>query len=230
MLEVDQISKRFVPTAHTHMQEVLAEVSFTVGRGEIVSITGKSGEGKSTIARVICGLVRPDSGTVRYQGEMLVSSAQRFHPAFRRDIQLIPQQPMLALDPRQRIGDAVAEPMLAHHLAATREEAAHRAAALLEQVWLHKEIAKRYPAQISGGQAQRVVIARALGLDPKLLIADESTSMLDISAQAQVVQIFKSLREQRQMSILLISHDVALVKALSHHVYELSGGRLQTIY
>lgn len=230
MLEVEQISKRFVPTAHTQMQEVLAEVSFAVGCGEIVSITGKSGEGKSTIARVICGLLRPDTGTVRYQGETLVSNTQRFNPAFRRDIQLIPQQPMLALDPRQRIGDAVVEPMLAHRLVKTREEAAHRAAALLAQVWLHKDIAQRYPAQISGGQAQRVVIARALGLDPKLLIADESTSMLDISAQAQVVQIFRSLCEQRQMSILLISHDMPLVKALSHHVYELSGGRLEAVY
>lgn len=226
MLTAEELLKGFRSnTSKTH-ESVLNKVNFQVGKGEIVSITGKSGEGKSTIARIVCGMIHPDSGRVLFNGQVLVDFKHSFPANLRKQIQLIPQQPMLALDPRQRIGDAIAEPLLYHGLAGSRMQAAKRVRELLKQVWLDPEFALRYPSQLSGGQAQRAVIARAIGLNPSLLIADEATSMLDVFAQAQVVQIFKMLVNEQRISVLLISHDKPLVQALSDHIYHLSDGIL----
>lgn len=228
MLQAERLRMSFAPVAGKARETVLKDISFTVGDGEIVSITGKSGAGKSTIARIVCGLLRPDSGIVTYDGRILISSEQPFLKDYRTKIQLIPQQPMLALDHRQRIGDAVAEPMLFYGIAGSREAASARVKELLGLVWLKPDIADRYPMQISGGQAQRVVIARALGLSPKFLIADESTSMLDILAQAQIIRIFQQLA-QTGISIMFISHDMPLVKAVSDKIYRLNNGSLELI-
>lgn len=226
MLEFLRVSKSFRRGYFGKAERILDDISFTIHQGEIYSITGPSGEGKSTIARILCGTIRPDSGEVRYLGKRLLNEAMTFDQAYRRDIQLIPQQPFLALDPKQRVGEAIAEPMLAHHLVSSQEEAGKRVSKLLSQVWLDQEIAHRYPLQISGGQAQRIVIARSLALNPKLLIADEATSMLDISAQAQVIHILKSLNELQQLAILFISHDQALVQAISDRIANLAKGKL----
>jgi peptide/nickel transport system ATP-binding protein len=229
MLEVKNISKSFKKPHAKGLEKVLDNIGFKINENEAVSIMGKSGEGKSTIARILCGTIKPDNGEIEYNGEKLFDKKRNYNNKFHSFIQLIPQQPFSALDPKQRVGDAIAEPLLYYRIARNKTEAAEQVASLLEQVWLDREIARRYPAQISGGQAQRIAIARALALKPGLLIADESTSMLDVSAQAQVIGIFQSLLKSKQLSILLISHDKALVEVFSHRVYHLSQGTIQEI-
>ena len=227
MLRIVDVTKRFAANGVRTSELVLDQASFTVEQGQVVGFTGKSGAGKSTIARIICGMIPPDAGEVFYNDERLVSPKQAFPKHLRREIQMIPQQPMSALDPRQRIGDSICEPLLCHGIAKTKNEAKTMALHLLEHVWLEPEIAMRYPSQVSGGQAQRVVIARALGLTPRMLIADESTSMLDIPAQAQVISLLKKLVTESGISILLISHDKPLVKALADKVYHLNNAKLE---
>ncbi|NLL89624.1 MAG: ABC transporter ATP-binding protein [Dehalococcoidales bacterium] len=229
MLEAVNISKSFKKMDKKGTQKVLDNVTFNIRENETVSIMGKSGEGKSTIARILCGTIKPDSGRIQYNGEALFDNQGNYDRRLHTRIQLIPQQPFSALDPKQRVGDAIAEPLLYHRLAKDKTDAACQVKKLLEQVWLEDEIARRFPSQISGGQAQRITIARALALKPGLLIADESTSMLDVSAQAQIINIFKDLLKCKQLSILLISHDKALVEVFSNRVYHLSQGSLQEI-
>lgn len=226
MLEVQNIAKQYSRGPFGGKEMVLGGVSFNVDRGEIASITGRSGVGKSTIARIVCGTLPPDSGKILFRGDTLVSSDVPFNKKYRTDIQLIPQQPGLALDPRQRIGDAVCEPMLACGLVRNKVEAMEKCDYLLDRVWLHREIKMRYPSQISSGQAQRAVIARALALGPKLLVADEATSMLDISSQAQIIRILLRLQREEGMSILLISHDMDLVNAVSDKIYQLENAKI----
>jgi ABC-type dipeptide/oligopeptide/nickel transport system ATPase subunit len=229
MLEAVNISKSFNKMNNKGSRKVLDNIAFSIGANEAVSIMGKSGEGKSTIARILCGTIKPDSGRAEYNGQALFDKKGNYNGSLHTRIQLIPQQPFAALDPKQRVGDAIAEPLLYHGLAKDRTDADCQVAELLEQVWLDREIKKRFPSQISGGQAQRIAIARALALKPGLLIADESTSMLDVSAQAQIISIFSDLLKSKQFSILLISHDKALVEVFSNRIYHLSQGSLQEI-
>jgi ABC-type glutathione transport system ATPase component len=227
MLEARELSKSF---RHSRRRETpVAGVSFTLGDGEIVGLTGKSGAGKSTIARLLCGTLSADSGSVRFDGEVLIEPGRRYHHGIGRRIQLIPQQPFAALDPRQRLGDALTEPLLCHKLAKNRRAAEERVRELLKQVWLEEDILMRLPSQVSGGQAQRIVIARALAVQPRLLIADEATSMLDVSAQAQIIGIFRRLAAEQGISLLLISHDPALMGAAAGRRYHLAEGRLEEI-
>lgn len=219
MLEVQGLSKSYCG------EVVLREVSFSVGCGEFVSITGASGSGKSTIARILCGTVKPDSGAIQFHGAPLIYSAGAEH--LRRRIQLIPQQPFSALDPRQRIGEAIAEPLLYYKIAANKAAAREMVLALLARVSLPSELFARRPGELSGGQAQRVLIARSLTVSPSLLIADEATSMLDVTSQAQIVRLFRQLLEEDGVSILLISHDAPLVASVSQRIYHLSDGRMQ---
>jgi ABC-type oligopeptide transport system ATPase subunit len=229
MLEAKNVSKSFKKPSTKGLEKVLDNISFRINENEAVSIIGKSGEGKSTIARILCGTIKPDNGEVEYNGEGLFDRNRKYNSRFHSCIQLIPQQPFSALDPRQRVGDAIAEPLLYYKIARNKARAAEQVARLLEQVWLERQVARRYPSQISGGQAQRIAIARALALKPGLLIADESTSMLDVSAQAQVISIFQDLLKRKQLSILLISHDKALVEVFSNRVYHLSQGTMREI-
>ncbi|MBC3887879.1 ATP-binding cassette domain-containing protein [Acetobacterium paludosum] len=226
MLKVENISKDFKVGFRKKTEKILDDISFYIKPKEVVSITGNSGSGKSTIARIISGTIKPDQGNIFYRGNLLISPNQSFSTEYRKDIQLIPQQPFLSLDPKQKVGDAIAETILAHGLSPSKKEAAQQVNALLEQVWLPCQLANRYPSQISGGQAQRIVIAKALALNPKLLIADESTSMLDILAQAQIIQILLNLMTKYGLSILFISHDKPLVQAFSNRIYHLSEGKL----
>ncbi|MDR2185872.1 MAG: dipeptide/oligopeptide/nickel ABC transporter ATP-binding protein [Treponema sp.] len=229
MLEVKELYKSFNHNRKRRGETPVAGVSFSVGDGEIVGLTGKSGAGKSTIARLLCGTLTADSGDVRFEGEVLIGAGKRYHHGLGRRIQLIPQQPFAALDPRQRLGDALTEPLLCHNLVKNRRDAEERVRELLKQVWLDEDILGRLPSQVSGGQAQRIVIARALAVEPRLLIADEATSMLDVSAQAQIFGIFRRLAGEQGISLLLISHDPALMRAAAKRRYHLAEGRLAEI-
>ena len=221
MLSVETLSKKY------GSKGVLKNASFTVSRGEFVSIIGPSGEGKSTIARILCGTVKADSGNVRYKGQVL--SYDKRDKEIRRSIQLIPQQPFASLDPMQTIGKAISEPLLFHKLYRDRDEAKKRVCELLEQVLLPLVLYDRRPGELSGGQAQRVLIARSLTVSPSLLIADEATSMLDVSSQAQILKIFRQLRTETGLSVLLISHDKTLVESASDRIYHLSEGKMKEI-
>ena len=207
-------------------QMVLDDASFTVEKGEAVGIVGPSGAGKSTIARIICGLIRPEHGDIYFKGTHRVGGEKTFQKEFRTQIQLIPQQPYLSLDPKQKVGNSIMEPLFVHKLVKQKKQAQSCAYQLLHSVRLEHDIFTRYPGQISGGQAQRIVIARALAVSPELIIADESTSMLDVSAQAQVIQIYKRLIQEQNVSFIFISHNLPLVKAFCSKIYCLHNGML----
>ncbi len=223
LLEADGLCKRYGD------RPVLDGASFTVGAGELVSIMGPSGEGKSTVARILCGTVLPDAGEARLDGERFAAPGLPYPPALRRKIQLIPQQPFASLDPRQTIEEAVAEPLRFHRIVSGRAQALEAARALLQKALLDPALAKRRPGELSGGQAQRALIARALSVRPKLLIADEATSMLDVSSQAQIIRLFQTLIAQDGISILLISHDAPLVESVSDRIYRLRCGRMEQL-
>ncbi|MDB5528158.1 MAG: Glutathione transporter ATP-binding protein [Devosia sp.] len=192
-------------------------VSFDLQPGETLSLVGESGCGKSTTGRAIMRLIEPQSGQIAIGGTDIMALDKERMRDMRRHIQMIFQDPFASLNPRIRVGDAVAEPYLTHRLG-TRDQARAKVAELLEQVGLDPDVANRYPAQFSGGQRQRICIARALSLNPKVIVADESVSGLDVSIKAQVVNLLLDLQQKFGLSYLFISHDMAVVERMSHKV------------
>jgi peptide/nickel transport system ATP-binding protein len=192
-------------------------VSFDLHAGETLSLVGESGCGKSTTGRAIMRLIEPQSGAIALAGTDIMALDKGRMRDMRRHIQMIFQDPFASLDPRIRVGDAVAEPFLTHRLG-SRAEARAKVADLLQRVGLDPAVANRYPQHFSGGQRQRICIARALALDPKVIVADESVSGLDVSIKAQVVNLLLDLQQQLGLSYLFISHDMAVVERISHRV------------
>ncbi|MQW61574.1 dipeptide ABC transporter ATP-binding protein [Sinorhizobium meliloti] len=222
VLRVSELVKRFDiagglfsgPAGRVHAVE---KVSFDLRAGETLSLVGESGCGKSTTGRAIMRLIEPDSGEISIDDtDIRVLDRHRMRD-MRRHIQMIFQDPYASLNPRMQVGDAIAEPFLTHRLG-TRAQARDKAMDLLEKVGLATEMATRYPSQFSGGQRQRICIARALSLEPKVIVADESVSALDVSIKAQVVNLMMDLQEQFGLSYLFISHDMAVVERISHQV------------
>jgi peptide/nickel transport system ATP-binding protein len=192
-------------------------VSFELFPGETLSIVGESGCGKSTTGRGLMRLVQPSGGSVELSGRDLMSMSATELRAARRDIQMIFQDPFASLSPRRSIGDAIAEPYLTHRLG-TRAQARKLVSTLLERVNLNADMASRLPHQFSGGQRQRICIARALALSPKVIVADESVSALDVSVKAQVVNLLMDLQRELGLALVFISHDMAVVERISHRV------------
>ncbi|MFI0847743.1 ABC transporter ATP-binding protein [Mesorhizobium sp. IMUNJ 23232] len=202
----------------------LDEVTLTVGRGEVVGLVGESGSGKSTLGRIVVGLERPTAGMVAFEGQQF---PMRMGAGARRTLlaaQMIFQNPVASLNPRQRVGDIIAEPARVYGLIGSDPEAF--VSDLMERVGLPRSFIGRYPHEMSGGQCQRVGIARALSVSPKLLVCDEPVSALDVSIQAQVLNLFADLREQSGYSYLFISHDLPVVERLSHRVAIMYLGRI----
>jgi peptide/nickel transport system ATP-binding protein len=193
------------------------DVSFAIQAGETLSLVGESGCGKSTTGRAIVGLARPDSGSVLIDGIDVVGRSDPEALRLRRRVQMIFQDPYGSLNPRITVGAAIAEPLIFHGLA-TRRDAGARVGDLLQKVGLSSDMAARYPHEFSGGQRQRICIARALALDPRLLIADEAVSALDVSIKAQVINLMLDLQESLRLAFLFISHDMAVVERISHRV------------
>ncbi|MFN4080481.1 MAG: ATP-binding cassette domain-containing protein [Saprospiraceae bacterium] len=200
---------------------VCSELDLHIDSGEIVGLTGPSGSGKSSIARVLAGQHRLNEGERYYQGEEVASLAPARYKQFLLEVQMINQDPGASLNPRMRVGDAIAEPLLAHRLCADLREANARVGQLLEQVGLDSDYAARYPAQLSGGQRQRACIARALSLAPRLLICDEPTSSLDFVTQAKILDLLLDLRRRIGLSILLISHDIDMIRSVCDRIIDL---------
>ena len=200
-------------------------VSLRQERGETIGIVGESGCGKSTLARTVLRLIEPTSGQLRFDGEDLLTLGPRALRRRRRDMQIIFQDPYASLDPRVRIGVSIAEPLIVHQLG-SRAERARRVAELLELVGLGAEAAERYPHEFSGGQRQRVGIARAIAAGPKLVIADEPVSALDVSIQSQILNLLALLRGRLNLSVLFISHDLAVIRYISDRVAVMYLGQL----
>ena len=203
---------------------VLAGIDLQVAPGETLGIIGGSGSGKTTLARTLIGLEPPDAGTVRFRGTDLFGSDGRAIRAARTQIQAVFQDPYGSLDPRFRIGRAVAEPLLALRL--DRTARAERVREALEAVSLPADAAQRYPHEFSGGQRQRIAIARALVTRPALVIADEPVSALDVSVQAQVLNLLLELRRRLGLAYVFISHDLGVIRHVAHRVLVLDAGRI----
>ena len=198
-------------------------VSFDVKRGEIFGLVGESGCGKTTVANTIAGLVTPTSGSIHFKETSLDAHRSK---SLRQSLQMVFQDPYSALNPRIRVNAAIAEPILFYRLAGNAVEAREDAATLLEAVGLNGEAGERFSHAFSGGQRQRIAIARALGPQPSLLICDEPTSALDVSVQAQILNLLKDLRDLAGLSMLFISHDLAVIRQMCDRVAVMKGGEI----
>ncbi|MFY3952804.1 dipeptide ABC transporter ATP-binding protein [Achromobacter xylosoxidans] len=231
VLRVEKLTTRF-DVGHnlfgrvTHRVHAVEEVSFDVYPGETLALVGESGSGKSTIGKTLQQLVAPTSGAVRYNGQDIFSMDAAGRQRLRQEIQYIFQDPYASLDPRKTVAFSIAEPIRTHRLLTDEAAIARRVGELLEQVGLKPEHARRYPHEFSGGQRQRVCIARALASAPKLIIADESVSALDVSIQAQILNLLMDLQKDRGLSYLFITHDMAVVEKVSHRVAVLYLGQI----
>lgn len=205
------------------------DVSFEVYPGETLGIVGESGCGKSTLGRSILNLIRRDSGELIFQGKPIPGMTATEKKRFRRDLQIIFQDPYSSLNPRIKAGKAITEPMRVHGIGSDDRERTQRAIALLEKVGLSYQHFHRYPHEFSGGQRQRICIARALALQPRLLICDESVSALDISVQAQVLNLLNDLKEEFGFTYLFISHDLSVVKFMSDRIMVMRNGKIVEI-
>jgi oligopeptide/dipeptide ABC transporter ATP-binding protein len=204
----------------------VAGVNLTLHEGETLGIVGESGCGKSTLARMLVGLERPDAGQVLFRDTEVTSVKGQARRAFARKVQMVFQDPYLSLDPRMSVLDLVAEPLDVHGLAGTRTARRNRAAELLSLVGLEPAVLTRYAHEFSGGQRQLIGIARALALDPEVLICDEPVSSLDVSVQAQVVTLLRRLQRQLGLALVFIAHDLALVRTLADRIAVMYLGRL----
>jgi len=208
-------------------QEVLRAVDgvdFAVGRDRVYALVGESGCGKSTVARLALRLLEPTSGAVNFKGKDIFSFSTESLRAFRRSVQIIFQDPFASLNPRRTVFDTIAEPLKIHDIA-KGNALMDRVVELLEKVGLH-DVLRRYPHEFSGGQRQRICIARALAVSPELIVADEPLSALDVSIQAQMLNLLMDLKREHQLSYLFISHDLRVVEYLSDEVGVMYLGRI----
>jgi peptide/nickel transport system ATP-binding protein len=226
LLSVSRLTKRFgAPPFVVHAVE---DVSFEIAAGEVVGLVGESGSGKSTIGRLILRSLDPTAGEVRFEGQDVARIRQREMRPFRRRMQMVFQDPYASLNPRLRVRDVIGEALDAHGLARGAEKT-RRIAELLEVVGLQPEHADRFPHEFSGGQRQRIGIARALAVEPDLIVADEPVSALDVSVQAQVLNLLQDLRTRFNLAMLFISHDLDVVELMCDRIVVLYLGRVMEI-
>lgn len=234
LLEVTGLNKRFIP--RRPLAEVLLgrprgilravhDVSFTVEAGETVGIVGESGCGKSTLARCLVHLYKPDSGSIRFESADVSGLTGAALRTYHRQVQMVFQDPYGSLNPRKTAGACLSEILRVHDLVPAAQVES-RVAALLDMVHLPKSAVERYPHQFSGGQRQRLAIARALAVEPRVIVADEPVSALDVSVQAQIVNLLIELQSRLNLTLIFISHDLRVVRHISHRVLVMYLGRI----
>jgi peptide/nickel transport system ATP-binding protein len=205
------------------------DLNFSVYPGETLGLVGESGCGKSTLARTILRLIEPQQGSIKFRGQDITKLRGESMQILRRELQIIFQNPFSALNPRMNIGDLIVEPLVIHQTVKSKAKRQERAEYLLQRVGLSGNYLKSYPHQLSGGQRQRVCIARALVLDPKFIICDESVSALDVSVQAQVLNLLKELQQEFNLTYIFISHDLSVVKFMSDRIMVMNQGKIEEI-
>jgi oligopeptide transport system ATP-binding protein len=234
LLDVRNVTKRFPlprripfgPRDHVH---AVSDVSFSIAQGEALGLVGESGSGKTTVALTAIRLLRPTSGQILFAGTDIASLPRKAMRPYRRRMQLVFQDPYGSLNPRMTIGDTLIEPLFIHRLVDSRAAADRRARELLGLVHLPASALLRYPHEFSGGQRQRIGIARALAVEPQLLIADEPVSALDVSVQAQIIELLEQLRRTLSLSLLLVSHDLGVVGYMCDRVAVMYLGKIMEI-
>jgi glutathione transport system ATP-binding protein len=234
LLQVDGLTARFAARRSlfgrlTHRIHAVEGISFEIAAGETLALVGESGSGKSTTGRMLQQIMEPTGGKIRFRGRDISEMDPREKRSLLQKVQYIFQDPYAALDPRQRAGASIAEPMIVHKLQPDKAAIEARTLALLDRVGLPRDYRTRFPHELSGGQRQRVCIARALASDPELIIADESVSALDVSIQAQILDLLLELQRERGLSYLFITHDMAVVEKVSHRVAVMYLGQIVEI-
>ena len=231
LLQLRDVRVHFPITKGLLLRRVIGEVRAVDGvdlnvlRGQSVGLVGESGSGKTTLGRAVVGLARPTSGTIVFDGEDVWSLGHDERKRLRRRVQMVFQDPYASLDPRMTVGKSIAEPLEIHHLGSPAERTS-KVAELLEIVGLHPSHTDRYPHELSGGQRQRVGVARALSLDPDFVVADEPVSALDVSIQAQIVNLLQELQRELGLTSILIAHDLAVVRHVSDAIAVMYLGRI----
>ena len=226
LLEVNNL-KQYFPVSKSYTVKAVDGVSFYIDAGETYGLVGESGSGKSTIGRAIIRLYDPTDGIVTFDGQVISGSmSESERKLLRTKMQMIFQDPMACLNPRKKVSDIIGQGLDVHNLYSTPQERQDKIYRIMEKIGLSREHANRYPHQFSGGQRQRIGIARALIMEPKLVIADEPISALDVSIQAQVVNLMKGLQEELGTAYLFIAHDLSMVKYISDRIGVLHLGHL----
>ena len=234
LLEVEHLRQYFPVSGNSFFKKqyvkAVDDVSFFINKGETLGLVGESGCGKTTTGRSILQLYEPTSGKIVYDGNTIFDSEKNIRNIdmlpYRRKMQIVFQDPYASLDPRMTVGEIVGEAIDIHHLADSREDRRDRIIRMLERVGLNSEHANRYPHEFSGGQRQRVGIARALAVDPEFIVCDEPISALDVSIQAQVINMLKDLQQEFGLTYLFIAHDLSVVKHISNRIGVMYLGKL----
>ncbi|MEJ5337364.1 MAG: dipeptide ABC transporter ATP-binding protein [Thermus sp.] len=234
LLEVKDLKKHF-PIRGGILSRVVGSVkavdgvSFAIKKGEVLGLVGESGSGKTTVGRTLLRLIEPTGGRIFFGGEDITELPKDRLRPYRRRMQIIFQDPFSSLNPRMTVGDIIAEPLIIHGLAKDPKERTERVAELLKLVGLSPDHMRRYPHEFSGGQRQRIGIARALAVAPEFIVADEPVSALDVSIQAQVVNLLQDLKEELGLTLLFIAHDLAVVEYISDRVAVMYLGKVMEL-